>query len=160
MTKLEEAIRLREAGRHAEAQTLLLGLVREEPLVPSNWYQCAWIHDAMGLEKEAAPFYAKALELGLADEERRGAWLGLGSTYRTLGEYESARTCFRQAIREYPEAREFQVFYAMTLYNLGEHAQAMELMLRQLGETSGDEGIASYKKAILFYADKLDRVWK
>ncbi|WP_309244147.1 tetratricopeptide repeat protein, partial [Paenibacillus sp. GbtcB18] len=53
--------------------------------------------------------------------ESRGAWLGLGSTYRALGEYESARTCFRHAIREYPEAREFQIFYAMSLYNLGGH---------------------------------------
>ena len=47
----------------------------------------------------------------------------------------------------------------MTYYNMGEHSKAMELLLTSLVETSKDEGIVSYERAIRFYADKLDETW-
>lgn len=154
-----KAIRFRESGQHEEAKSILLDLVKHEPLNPSIWYQLAWIHDVMGLEKEAVPYYLKALELGLSGEERKGALLGLGSTYRTLGMYEESKKVFINAINEFPDQREFQVFYAMVLYNLKEYDKAMEIMLKQISETSDDEGIQRYKRAISFYSNKLDQVW-
>jgi tetratricopeptide (TPR) repeat protein len=99
------------------------------------------------------------LELGLLGEERQGALLGLGSTYRTLGMYEESKLVFEEAMKEFPDCREFQVFYSMVQYNLKEYGKAMEILLKQLSETSVDEGIQSYKKAILFYSDKLDQLW-
>ena len=86
--------------------------------------------------------------------------LGLGSTYRTLGMYDKSKEILEQGLQEYPEAREFNVFYAMTLYNLGQYDKAMALLLKEIGETSNDEGIKSYRKAIAFYSDKLDQIWK
>lgn len=159
MDQLNRAIQLRELGSHEEARSLLLGLLDQHPLNPSIWYQCAWIHDVMGLESEAVPYYKQALELGLAGEEKQGAILGLGSTYRTLGLYDEAQEVFENAIQEFPERGEFQVFYAMVLYNQQAHSEAMGILLRQLAETSTDQGIRDYKKAILFYADRLDQVW-
>ena len=159
MTELEKAIHLRETGKLDEARSVLLDLIQQEPLNPSVWYQCAWIHDAMGFERDAVPFYKKSLELGLSDEEKQGALLGLGSTYRTLGLYDEAKTVFEGAIREFPERREFQVFYSMVLFNQHAYGDAMEIVLKQLAETSQDEGIERYKKAILFYSDKLDQKW-
>lgn len=47
----------------------------------------------------------------------------------------------------------------MTLYNLGEYDKAMEILLKILSETSSDESIKNYKKAIMFYSDKLDELW-
>jgi hypothetical protein len=61
---------------------------------------------------------------------------------------------------EFPEHREFEVFYAMVLYNLGEHAEAMQRLLVQLADTSGDQRITDYSRAIRYYADQLDRVWE
>ncbi|WP_336785707.1 tetratricopeptide repeat protein [Paenibacillus sp. MMO-177] len=159
MNELEIAIQLRESGQLEESKSMLLTLTERYPANPNVWYQCAWVHDSMGLENEALPFYRKSLELGLSGEDRQGAYLGLGSTYRTLGLYAEAQSVFRVAIKEYPENREFQVFYAMVLYNLKEHSAAMEILLKQLAETSGDQGIQSYRKALLFYADKLDQRW-
>lgn len=159
MDQLNRAIQLRESGSHEEARSLLLRLIDEYPLNPTIWYQCAWIHDVMGLESEAVPYYKKALELGLTGEEKQGAVLGLGSTYRTLGMYDEAQAVFEEAIQEFPERREFQVFYAMVLYNQQAYSKAMGILLKQLAETSTDQGIQDYKKAILFYADQLDRVW-
>ncbi|GGH26864.1 tetratricopeptide repeat protein [Paenibacillus segetis] len=159
MTELQRAIQLRESGQFEEAQTLLLHLLDQDPLNPLLWYQCAWVHDAMGLEREAVPFYIKSLELGLQGEERQGAFLGLGSTYRTLGLYEESNRIFEEAIRQFPKHKEFLIFYAMVQYNLKEYSKAMEILLQQIAETSNDTGIQSYKKAILYYADKLDEQW-
>ncbi len=156
---LAKAIRLRESGQLEEAKIILFHLVKQEPHNPSIWYQIAWVHDVMELEREAVPFYLKSIELGLLGEERQGALLGLGSTYRTLGMYEESRHVFEEAIKDFPERREFQVFYAMVLYNLKEYDKAMEILLKHLSETSEDEGIRSYKKAIFFYSDKLDQLW-
>jgi tetratricopeptide (TPR) repeat protein len=160
LSNLEKVIKLRESGQVDEAKNLILKLLEQEPSNASVWYQCAWIHDVMGLEKEAVPFYRKSLELGLLGEERQGALLGLGSTYRTLGLYDQSKLLFEEAIHEFPERREFQVFYAMVQYNLKDYGKAMEILLKQLSETSANEGIQSYKKAIQFYSDKLDQIWK
>lgn len=159
MNELAKAIKLRETGKLEEAQTLLLTLTEQDPQNPSVWYQCAWVHDAMGQESEAIPFYKKSLELGLQGEERQGALLGLGSTYRTLGMYIESKEILEEAMNEYPEKREYQVFLAMAQYNLKEYNNAMEILLRLLAETSVDSGIQSYKKAIEFYSDKLDQIW-
>lgn len=159
MENLDLAIRLRESGKLEEARTVLLELVEMEPENPSVWYQCAWVHDSLGLEKEAVPFYKAALARGLAVEEKPGAYLGLGSTFRALGDYSEARSIFEQAITEFPDHREFRVFLAMVLYNLQDYSKAMEILLNQLAQTSSDPGIRLYARAISYYADKLDQRW-
>ncbi|SFI50732.1 Tetratricopeptide repeat-containing protein [Paenibacillus sp. UNC496MF] len=156
-TNLQRAIALRERGEPEAAKRVLEQLVEEEPGNAEAWYQLAWVHDVMELEREAVPHYERALRCGLAGDDRAGALLGLGSTLRTLGRYEQSLDLFDEAVREYPGRREFQTFRAMTLHNLNRHAEAMAILLSQLAETSGDSGIAAYGKAIGFYADKLDR---
>ncbi|MHA6529782.1 tetratricopeptide repeat protein [Paenibacillus sp. BAC0078] len=157
---IETAVALRSAGQAEEARSLLLRLLAEDEGNAELHYQLAWTHDVLGLEREAVPYYERSLSLGLPPEERMGALLGLGSTYRTLGEYAQSRKVLEQGIGEFPQNKEFAVFLAMTLHNLGEHSEAMKLLLTLLAETSSDEGIASYRKAILFYSDKLEQVWK
>ncbi|WP_243354521.1 tetratricopeptide repeat protein [Bacillus litorisediminis] len=159
MELLHKAISLRENGNYEEARQLLLSLYDQDNGDPYISYQCAWVHDLLGLEKEAIPFYKNALKQGLAGQERRGALLGLGSTYRTIGEYHKSKTVFEQGMQEFPTANEFPVFYAMTLHNLGNDRKALEILLHKLVELTVDEGIQRYKKAIAFYADKLDEVW-
>ena len=48
----------------------------------------------------------------------------------------------------------------MTLYNLNEHSQAMELLIKCLVDTTSDEEIMNYERAIRFYSDKLNEVWE
>ncbi|QHT61320.1 tetratricopeptide repeat protein [Paenibacillus lycopersici] len=159
MEDLERAIHFRESGQLEEARTILLDLINQDSMNPSVWYQCAWVHDVMELEREAIPYYKRSLELELQDEERQGAYLGLGSTFRTLGMYDEAQLIFEEAIRTYPDRREYQVFYAMVRFNQAAYSEAMEIILKQLADTSNDKGIQEYKKAILFYSDKLSRIW-
>ncbi|MFD1954436.1 tetratricopeptide repeat protein [Paenibacillus thailandensis] len=156
---IKRAIELRQAGNGEEAKQLLSALHNDNPGNAEILYQLAWTCDSLGLEREAVPYYEEAIRIGLPEEDERGALLGLGSTYRTLGRYEDADALFRKARAKYPERREFRVFHAMALYNLGDHAEAMKLLLAEIAETSGDPGITDYKRAIAFYSDKLDQIW-
>ncbi len=103
------------------------------------------------------PFYEKAVDLGLPPQEMQKAILGLGSSYRALGEYEKSKTVFQKGIELFPENRAIPVFYSMTLYNLQEHRRAMELLLKCLIETTHDHEIMGYKKAIAFLRGQIGR---
>lgn len=153
--KLSWAIRLRQKNRPKESLALLLDLVGHHPHDPQINYQCAWAHDVLGREKEAIPFYEKAIRRGLKGKDLEGALIGLGSSYRYLGQYEKAIKTLRRATAKFPGNGAAQVFLAMSLYNEGQHGQAIELLLKNLAETSSNPSIASYKRAILFYADKM-----
>jgi tetratricopeptide (TPR) repeat protein len=156
---LQAAIELRSTGHAEEARTMLLDLVATYPDDAEINYQAAWVHDVLGREREAVPFYVRAIEQGLSGEDLAGALLGLGSTYRTLGAYQQAEETLRRGMATFPDNRVFQVFLAMTLYNLNRHQEAMELVLTNLAETTSDETILAYKRAILFYAPQLDQTW-
>ncbi|MEH7381014.1 tetratricopeptide repeat protein [Bacillus sp. JJ1533] len=157
---MKTAMELRKEGRLKESNERLLKLVKENPENPQLNYQVAWSFDVLGLESEAVPFYENAIKLGLPDEDLEGALLGLGSTYRTLGEYEKSETTLLKGIELFPENHALKAFYAMALYNLGSYAEAMELLLKSLAGTSSDTSLQRYKRAIEFYADKLDETWK
>jgi tetratricopeptide (TPR) repeat protein len=157
--KLSQAIQLRETGKDEEARDALLKLHAEFPDDAQVNFQCAWIHDLLGLEREAIPFYEKAVQTGLSGEDLQGALLGMGSTYRCIGEYQKAKETFLHALELFPNRYEFKVFLGMVYYNLGEHAKAMELLLNTIVNTTKDEGVISYQRAIQFYADKLDQTW-
>ncbi|MGE7997563.1 tetratricopeptide repeat protein [Lysinibacillus sp. NPDC093190] len=158
--RLQHIITLRENGRLEEANQLMVALVNEEPENGYYQFQCAWTYDSLGKEQEAVPHYEKAIQLGLKPEFLVDAYLGLGSTYRTLGQYEQSKRILEQALSEFPEAEHIKFFYAMTLYNLREHSKAMETLLNTVIHTTHHEGIKDYSKAIKFYSDKLDQTWE
>lgn len=158
-TEINRAIDLRGNGNLRESNELLLTLVKKAPNDPYINYQCAWSFDVLGEESKAVSFYENAIKLGLAGEDLEGALLGLGSTYRTLGEYEKSKSTFSKGMELFPKNKAIQVFYSMTLYNLKEHNTAMELLLKCLVDTTTDNEILRYKKAITFYSNKLDEIW-
>ncbi|MBD8034637.1 MULTISPECIES: tetratricopeptide repeat protein [Solibacillus] len=158
--KLIRALELRKDNKKKESNQLLLKIVEEYPDNAYVNYQCAWSFDVLGEESKAVPFYERAIKIGLSGQDLEGAILGLGSTYRTLGEYEKSKSTFLNGIELFPNNRAIQVFYSMTLYNLNDHRKAMEILLKCLLDTTTDSEILSYKKAINFYVDKLDEVWK
>ncbi|MFH8290386.1 tetratricopeptide repeat protein [Streptomyces sp. NPDC018059] len=153
---LAEAVGLREAGRREEARERLVALSARWPQDAEVAYQTAWVHDTLGLEAEAVPYYERALAgEGLSDDDRRGALLGLGSTYRSLGRYEEAVTTLGDAATEFPDDGALKTFLAMALYNTGRTHDAMELLLTLLAATSRDPEIAGYRPAIEEYAKDL-----
>ncbi|WP_329109114.1 tetratricopeptide repeat protein [Micromonospora sp. NBC_01699] len=153
---LAQAVRLREEGS-ARARERLVDLADRHPQDAAVAYQAAWAHDSAELEAEAVPFYERALGgTGLSAEDRHGAYLGLGSTYRVLGRYDESLTTLRRALDEFPEDAALLTFLAMALYNVGESRQAVRTLLKVVVATSGDARVREYRRAIGYYADNLD----
>jgi tetratricopeptide (TPR) repeat protein len=152
-----EAVRLREAGDRDG----LLALAARHPNDPAVAYQTAWLHDRLGLEAEAVPYYEAALlagglDDGLDDEDRLGAHTGLASTYRVLGRYDDALAAFDRALAEYPGDPALTAFRAIALHNLGRSGDAVADLLKLLTATSSAPAVARYRRALEHYADHLD----
>lgn len=159
MDKLEHALVLRKQNKLKESNSLLIELTKEHPHNPEYHYQCAWSFDVLGEEANAIPYYERAIELGLSGKALEGAIVGLGSTYRTIGDYENSKRTFQKGLKLFPSSQAIKVFLSMTLYNMKQHDQAMEFLLNCLIETTADKNIKDYERAIRFYSDKLDQVW-
>ena len=156
---LEIARAQRAAGAHDAARDALVELAARYPDHAVVWYETACVHDFLGLEAQSVPYYLRALALELPDELARSAWLGLGSTYRTLGRYEDSEQALRDGLARFPDAPEMRTFLAMTLYNLGRHHEAMQLALGVIADSMADAELRRYERAIRFYAGDLDRRW-
>jgi len=160
MNTLVDAERLRAKDRHEEARKLLVQLAAEFPTNPVVQYRTACVYDFLGLERDAIPYYHAAIENDLPQTDLRAAYLGLGSTYRTLGKYAESKKILLEGLSHFPDANELKIFLAMTLYNLGEHHDAVSSLLKVVLDTSADEKIQEYERAIRFYADDLNKKWE
>ena len=158
-SELESVVKLRESGDLEEARSLLSHVLEESPNDAEANYQMAWLCDLRGREREAIPHYVRAIAGSLPNDEKSSALLGLGSSHRARGEYSQAAEVLRRGVREFPEDRAMRTFLALALYNAGENREAVELLLKNLVETTSDPNIKAYKEALTFYADRLDEVW-
>lgn len=156
---LRGALWLREENNYIESNQILNQLANTYPEDAYIHYQCAWSYDALGEEAKAVPHYEKALQGGLDASDLENAYLGLGSTYRALGDYQSSKRVFVEALNHFPENHALKSFYAMTLYNIGESHDAVQLLLKTLVATTTNDEIRKYKKTLAFYADHLDDKW-
>ncbi|HEY9759725.1 MAG TPA: tetratricopeptide repeat protein [Oculatellaceae cyanobacterium] len=152
---LETAVNLRTQGKHEECRSILSDLLKQAPEDAYLNYQMAWVHDNLGLEEEAVPFYERALRNGLTGEDRKGAMLGLGSTYRCVGRHADSVKLLTDACHEYPNDRSLRVFLALGFYDSGQTGKAMSVLLEELITTTSDESIVKYKKALTYYANEL-----
>jgi len=159
MQRLEKVLQLREKNLLRDSNQLMMDIHRDYPEDGLVNYQTAWSLDVLGLENEAIPYYEKAILLGLNNQDEPNAYLGLGSTYRTIGEYQKSEKVFQEGITKYPNFKALQVFYAMTLFNLKKHEDSIGQLLDVIISSTKDESIKEYERAIHFYKDKLHLVW-
>ena len=156
---LAEGIAWRKADRLDEARERMLELSRAFPDDGLIAYQTAWTHDRLGLEREAVPFYLKALSSGqLSREDRLGALIGCGSSLRVLGRYEEAVELLEGGLAEFPGDGGLAAFLAMALYNAGRHHEATSTLLRLVAVSSTAPSIEPYRAAIEYYAGNLDKI--
>ncbi|WP_243522649.1 tetratricopeptide repeat protein [Bacillus pseudomycoides] len=153
---LEQAIQFREEKQYEESRDILVGLAKVTQ-DPEIFYQCAWTHDAIGLEAEAASYYEQAIANGLAGESLRGAYIGLGSTYRCIGEYDKAIVTLEAGLKQFPDNDAMKVFLSLAKYNVKAYEEAMNLLIETVVKL---ENVKEYEKAILFYKDHLHKVFK
>lgn len=151
---------LRSAGAHEEARQQLVQLAAQYPDNALVQYEAACVHDFLGLEADAVPFYVAAIQHGLSGADLRSAYLGLGSTYRTLGHYDESRRILLEGLTHFPDAPELKVFLAMTLYNLSDYHEAVSSLLRVIADTTADQELRAYERAIRLYAEDLNQRWE
>lgn len=96
----------------------------------------------------------------MTEPDLEEAYLGLGSTYRALGNYQKAEQVLSEAQDKFPTNNALKVFYAMALFNLQQYSQSNQILLELLAQTSSDQNIRDYHKAIAFYADKMNQTWE
>jgi tetratricopeptide (TPR) repeat protein len=157
--QLARAQALDAAGQPEEALAILRELVIAHPDDAQVQLHTAYACDGLGYEREAIPHYERAMALGLNDQDLQTVYVNLGSSHRAIGAYEPAVTVWREGIARFPDNRALTTFLAMGQHNLGDHSAAMETLLRHLAETTTDPWITRYRRAILFYSDKLDETW-
>ena len=112
---------------------------------------------AMSLYTAAIGFYEHAIACGLQGEELRCAYVSLGSTYCSVGRFGDAARILQRGAAVFPDAPEFDVFLALTRYHLGEHQEAMRLLLGHIAEYTAEPATQGHKRAIAFCADHLDQ---
>lgn len=152
---IQRAIELRRESQHTEALAILLDLYNAHPNDAKVNYELACTYDHQGVEDEAIGFYEHAIQCGLAGEDLRGALIGLGSSYRCVERFGDAARVLHKGAAEFPDAHEFDVFLALTQYNMGDHAEAMRLLLMHIAEHTDDQATQKYRRAISFYAEHL-----
>lgn len=157
---VEETKKLRTLGHLEKTLEFLKKILSQYPNDPQVYYQIAWTHDVLGKETDAIPAYEKAISLGLTGEDLENAYLGLGSTYRCVGDYKNSEKVLMKAQTLFPENRALKTFYALTLFNLKDYSGATKLLLKELAETTADHKIKSYSHALLFYSDKLEKIFE
>ena len=154
---LENALRLRRAGKNEEALALLRALLAATPGNAQILFHTASVLDGLGREAEAVPLYVAAMTNGLSGAELRAAYVGLGSSYRVLGKYDESKRVLEEGLQKFPQAHEIRVFLAMTLHSLQQDPESTSRLLQVIADTATDAQVKAYEPAIRFYAENLLR---
>ena len=117
--------------------------------------QKAGLFSKMSVAGKCRTAYEKAVALGLPPNELSGALIGLGSMLRTLGQLERSAEVLRSGKAQFPDNAEFDAFLALTLHASGKHADALQLALNTLCDTTDDPGLTAYQRAIRHAAGRL-----
>lgn len=129
--RLTAAVALRANGDPDAARPLLIALAAEFPDDANAQYQAGWVHDRLGLEHDALPYYQRALQLqtDLSAEDREGLHLALGSTLRNVGQLDASLAVLRSSVLSRPEDLALPCFVALTQHSAGQHAAALATLL-------------------------------
>ena len=153
--ELDAIVGARHGGRTDHVIDLLRKLDARFPHIAEINYQLAWTLESHGKPADALPFYDKAVSLGLAPNEHANALIGLASTLRSLGQPARAAEVLRSGQLQFPDNREFDVFLSLALHDLGRHAEALQLVLTALADTTDDPGLTAHQRAFRHAASQL-----
>ena len=113
-------------------------------------FERASLHDMLGDENAAIPFYRSAIESGL-DYERHGyAVIQLASSLRNVGGLEEAVSLLKPLRAHERLGAAARAFLALTLHDLGRHSEALSLVLADHAPN-----VPLYGRALSEYAREL-----
>jgi tetratricopeptide (TPR) repeat protein len=155
-----KAEELLESQSFEDTMKFLLQVLQHDPKNPRLYYFMGRTHHALGKFSDAIAAYDRALQLNLRKDEAKEAYLGMGMLLRATGKYKEANEIFKEALQRFNTYRPLRVFFALTLFNLGDYGPAFEILLRQLAETTSDESLEKHRKTMAFYADNLPSIFE
>lgn len=104
--------------------------------------------DAAGQERQAIPFYRKALAGGLAGDDLHAALVCLGSSLRTVGQTKAGIRTLQKARLQFPKDVTVTLFLALAHYDNGQR----DLAVRQLGDAllkeSSQPRLAGFRRVL------------
>jgi tetratricopeptide (TPR) repeat protein len=160
---IEETIirakKLRSEDELEASQELLLDLLSEHPNEPLVLYEVGGSFDVMGEEREAIPYYQKAIQAGLDGADLQECLVCLGSSQRNIGNFNEAVEILEKVTEQFPENNSGKVFLALAYYSDGREDEAVHLLLELLLTTTNDQNILDYADPLDYYKDNLDEVW-
>lgn len=121
------------------------------------YYQFGWLLDKKGNQKEAIEKYKKAINLGLSNEYLADCYLGLGSSYRVLKNYDKSIRALKKAIKLFPLNYELKLFLSLSYFDKNNFNKSYSTLLDVLLCVNSNEQIALYSKTINSYKNKLNR---
>ena len=156
---IARARKLRREDELEASQEMLLDLLDQAPNNPQVIYEVGGSYDVMGEEKQAIPYYQKAIQAGLDGDDLQECLVCLGSSHRNVGNFEEAVETLEKATAQFPDNNSGKVFLALAYYSDGREDDAVRLLLELLLETTSDEDILAYADPLDYYKDNLDEVW-
>lgn len=156
---LEQADALRGKGDAKAAIEILQGYAADAPDDAEVALMIARGYDSIGQEREGVTWYERALANDLDPEDAIDAGIGLGSSLRSLGEFDRAVEVLTRTCERFPDNRAAETFLAMARFNAGEQQAAFETLLRILAVHSADQDIRAYSGALTFYAEDISATW-
>jgi tetratricopeptide (TPR) repeat protein len=156
---VEQARELRGKDELEASLELLLPLLEEYYEDALVLFEVGGAYDILGMAPEAIPYYEKAIENGLEDPELEECYVCLGTSHRVIGEFEDSVDVLEQAVERYPESNGAKAFLAIAFYGNGQYAEAVQILMEALLETTADEDLQSYSDTLNYFKDNLDEVW-
>lgn len=153
---IEEARALRRADDLEASQEKLLDLLDENPDHPLVLFEVGGSYDVMGEVESAIPYYRRALNAGLADNDRQECLVCLGSCLRLAGEFDEAVSALEEAVEEFPDNNSGRAFLALAYYSADQPDLAVSTLIALLLETTNDADILAYADTLDYYKDNLD----
>jgi tetratricopeptide (TPR) repeat protein len=156
---LAQAKKLRQDDELDDSLDLLEELLEEYPDDPHVLFEVGGAYDVLGLEAEAIPYYKKAVEEGLEEEDLQECLICLGSCHRALGEFQESVEVLEAFANKFPDSRAGLPFLALAYYSNQDYKEAVSLLLDIVLDTTTDEDILAYADPLDYYRDHLDEIW-
>lgn len=156
---LQQARMLRQDDDLEGSQELLLKLLKAHPNNATVLYEVGGAYDVLGEEKEAIPYYKKAIQAGLDGDDLLECYICMGICQRNIGDFETAVQTLNHAVNKYPTRNSAKAFLALARFSNAQEDEAVRILLELLLETTNDEDILAYADTLDFYKDNLDEVW-
>jgi adenylate cyclase len=139
------------------ARILLERALTLDPNAAWAWHRLGWVENYCERPREAMPHFERALRLSPLDPMNFNNYVGLGSSYELLGEYDKAAEMYRRGLQERPNARWLYRHLAGALSAAGRIEEA-NVAVAELLRSYPDFTISKFRQAMVFTSGALDRM--